>query len=152
MKFLIANQPAGSTALGKAVLAAAVPALSKDIKSVANWRKDYLPFFSAVAIAEQQSRESAFAVAAKGLAEFEEAVYTDDGRKLIDAIRLARRENKAAITFVAVSGSGAVKKNELPVADLVKDKLAEAALPEKKTVRGANCLRSIVPDWSRSLR
>jgi hypothetical protein len=125
MKFVLDNHKVGSTDLGKAVLAAAVPDLAGAINSVANWRKGYLPYFSKVAIAEQQSKDSAFEVATKGLAKFEQSLYTDDGRLLTEAARSAWRENKAAITFVAVSGTGKVKRQDIPVADYVNQRLAE---------------------------
>lgn len=104
------GQTIGSTALGRAVLAAAVADVDTELASrlskQAEWRKTYQAAFASVAMAEFKSSTAMIDVATKGLAEFEKRVVTANGDPLIVAVRNAWRSDKDLVATVVIKGLG----------------------------------------------
>jgi hypothetical protein len=112
LKFIdpTSGETVGSTALGRAVLAASVTAvdseLSAKLAKQTEWRKTYQSAFACVAMAEFKSSSSMIDVATKGLTQFEKSVVTDSGEPLIDVVRTAWRANKDLVATVVIKGLG----------------------------------------------
>ena len=104
------GETVGSTALGRAVLAASVTdvdgQLSDKLAKQTEWRKTYQSAFASVAMAEFKSSSSMIEIATKGLTQFEKSVVTDSGEPLIDVVRTAWRANKDLVATVVIKGLG----------------------------------------------
>jgi len=127
-----AGNQIGSTQLGRQILLAAAgnPELADEIKSVKNWRKEYLSAFRSIAKLELMNDRSALEVSTRGLAEFERSVLTDDNQILVEAVRNAWRLSKDAVSIVVVSGTGLVKKPEVNADEYIEQHLAERGVKE----------------------
>ena len=131
MKFLDSGREIGSTLLGKSVLSAACTELKEEISKAENWRKEYLRHFANVAKLEMDNDNSAFEIAANGLAKFENSVFLDDGRNLKDAVSNAWRQNKSDVALVIVKGVEAPKTPSIETDSLISNHLAEAGIREQ---------------------
>lgn len=137
----------GSTELGKAVLSKATAEkteLSHRILQESNWRKNYQNLFAQVAKAEFQTKNSALAIATKGLAEFESRIATDSGENLLEIIKTAWRNNKSAVVTIKIVGKGQARRwdmAQLELKQMVANHSAEPAI-----VSAVEDLQNLEPD------
>ena len=138
----------GSTELGRAVLASSAsvenPELARRIAQQSNWRKTYQSLFAQVAKAEFQNKQSALAIATKGLEAFESRVSTGSGENLLAVIKTSWRSNKNSVVTVKIQGTGktaAATIDELVLKQLVANHSAEPVI-----IDAVHSLRNLKPD------